>query len=65
MIDYFVLMVYGTPLLLIYVFILRSQRRKQQASLEILEENQKIGLTEPASIHPVIDPNLVKVVGPV
>jgi thioredoxin reductase/NAD-dependent dihydropyrimidine dehydrogenase PreA subunit len=58
--DYYVLIVYGTPLLLIYAFILRSQRRKQQASLEILEENRKIGLTEPASIHPVIDPNLCK-----
>jgi len=53
-------MVYGAPLLLIYTFILRSQRRKQQASLKILEENRKIGLTEPASIHPVIDPNLCK-----
>lgn len=60
MIDYYVLMIYGTPLLLIYVLILRSQRRKQQQSLEILEENQKIGLTEPASIHPLIDPNLCK-----
>lgn len=60
MFDYYVLIIYGTPLLLIYAFILRRQRRKQQASIEILEENRKIGLTEPASIHPVIDPNLCK-----
>lgn len=60
MFDYYVLMVYGTPLLLIYALILRRQRRQQQASLEILEENRKIGLTEPASIHPLIDPNLCK-----
>lgn len=60
MFDYYVLIVYGAPLLLIYTFILRSQRRKQQASIEILEENRRTGLTEPASIHPVIDPNLCK-----
>lgn len=47
-------------MLLIYAFIIRGQRRRQRASLEVLEENRKIGLTEPASIHPVIDPNLCK-----
>jgi len=29
-------------------------------SIAILQENQKIGLTEPASIHPVIDSNICK-----
>ena len=37
-----------------------SKRRKQRMSIAILQENQKIGLTEPASIHPVIDSNICK-----
>jgi len=58
--DFYILIVYGLPLLVIYGLFTLNKRRKQRLSLEILQENQKIGLTEPASIHPVIDPNVCK-----
>ena len=58
--DFYILIVYGLPLLVIYGLFTLNKRRMQRLSLEILQENQKIGLTEPASIHPVIDPNVCK-----
>ena len=58
--DFIILIVYGLPLLVIYGLFTVNKRKKQRVSLGILQENQKIGLTEPASIHPVIDPNICK-----
>ena len=58
--DLYILIVYGLPLLVIYSLFTVNKRRKQRVNLQILQENQKIGLTEPASIHPVIDPNICK-----
>ncbi len=56
-IDLFEILVYGGPLgfiLAVYLFI---KYRKHHRSLSILKENQEAGLTEPVSLHPVINPN--------
>ncbi len=58
--DFYALLVYGAPLLLFYALFVRSKRVKQKRSLAIKEENEKIGLTEPTSLHPIIDLNLCK-----
>ena len=58
--KYFALLFYGVPLLLIYVFFVSARRKKQSQSLEIRDDNHKAGLTEPASLHPLIDPNICK-----
>jgi thioredoxin reductase (NADPH) len=55
--DLYAVVIYGTPLLIIYGFYLSSKRKKQRSNISIKEENQKSGLMEPASIHPVIDAN--------
>lgn len=33
------------------------QRRKRRADVQVFEEAQQAGLNEPASLHPVVDPN--------
>ena len=58
--DIFALLIYGAPFLLIYMLFIRNKHKKQQSSLTLKEENEKSGLTEPASIHPLIDPNICK-----
>lgn len=44
--------------ILLVAFSLWRQRRKSQIALERWQEAQQIGLTEPASLHPLIDPNI-------
>jgi len=38
----------------VHVFL---QRRKRRADVQVFEEAQQAGLNEPASLHPVVDPN--------
>lgn len=49
------LILYLLPLLLIFVLYQRHKRRKEQHSLAIRHAAEEAGLTEPASLHPVID----------
>jgi len=56
-IDMFEILVYGGPLGLILAIYLFIRHRKHQKNLAILQENQEAGLTEPVSLHPVINPN--------
>ena len=46
---------YFFPLLLILLWYVRRGQGEHARSLAMLEENQRAGLTEPASLHPVID----------
>lgn len=52
------LLVYAIPLILIWAYFEWKKRRKAAKAMRILEEAQEAGLTEPASLHPVIDPAL-------
>jgi thioredoxin reductase (NADPH) len=50
------LLYYLVPLLLMVLWNVASRRRVESANAAQLEENRDAGLTEPASLHPVIDP---------
>jgi len=50
-------LVYGAPLLLIWWFYARRRHAVHHHNTLALEESRSAGLLEPASLHPVIDPN--------
>jgi putative YpdA family bacillithiol system oxidoreductase len=50
------LLIYLAPFLLILALYLLRQKRKSKRGRERLHQAREAGLTEPASIHPVIDP---------
>ena len=50
------LLYYLTPLVLMIFWTLASRRRAEFTNAAQLQENRNAGLTEPASLHPVIDP---------
>jgi len=50
--------VYGAPLALITVVYLARRRRADHSGIAIRDEAFRAGLTEPPSLHPVIDPNI-------
>ncbi len=52
----FIWLVYATPLSLLLWGHLRLRRRRESRSSVALEEAKAAGLTEPPSLHPVIDP---------
>jgi thioredoxin reductase/Pyruvate/2-oxoacid:ferredoxin oxidoreductase delta subunit len=54
-------LIYLIPAGLLCVIFATQRNRKEKSSLAILDQEQKLGLTEPNSLHPVIDP--VKCVG--
>lgn len=49
------LLLYLAPLMLIFFWVIFSRRRAHVTNLVSFEKNIKEGLTEPASLHPVID----------
>ena len=49
---------YATPFIFIWVSYIRRTQRKGREAADTLAQNINAGLTEPASLHPVIDPNL-------
>ncbi len=49
------LLIYFSPLLIIWLVYLHLFAKKQRESLSVREEVEEAGLTEPASLHPVID----------
>ena len=51
-------LVYLVPLSAILGAYLWRRRRHQHTSLQALHEAREAGLTEPASLHPLIDPNI-------
>ncbi len=52
------LLTYAIPLVLIWLFLHWKGRRRAKRALRIMQEAQEAGLTEPASLHPVINPSL-------
>jgi len=52
------LVLYALPLIIILFWYGRRRQVRHDQSLGVLEENRRAGLTEPASLHPVIDPAL-------
>lgn len=50
-------LLYAIPTALIVVWYLRSRARLQAAHARRYEESVQAGLNEPASLHPVVDPN--------
>jgi len=57
MTDPIALLLYLVPLALVLFFYLRRHSKNEQQHVSQLEETVKSGLTEPASLHPVFDPN--------
>jgi thioredoxin reductase (NADPH) len=56
--DTWLLALYALPLLAIVAAYVRRQRRIQARHRRVLEESVAAGMTEPASLHPLIDPSL-------
>jgi len=56
--EYAMLLVYVLPIGIALLWTHHRKRRKYEEHKQALEENVKAGLTEPASLHPLIDPNL-------
>jgi len=54
--NWLVLSAYGIPLIVIWGKYLSVVRKRERKARETLYEARKAGLTEPASLHPVIDP---------
>jgi len=50
------LLIYGVPVVTIFVLYLRSRRRREEAAIRAAEEAIEASMTEPPSLHPVIDP---------
>ena len=48
-------LLYALPLLLLVLWHVRGHRRRDADSAELIREVKEAGLTEPASLHPVID----------
>ena len=51
------LLIYLVPFIGIFLWYFRARRRKEEASLRAAEEAIEASMTEPPSLHPVIDPN--------
>lgn len=53
-----IFLVYATPLLVIWVLYLSLKRRAERRSAKVRDSAIQAGLTEPPSLHPVIDPTI-------
>lgn len=51
------IVIYGFPIGVITLFYLLRRKRTHHESKQVFNESIETGLTEPASLHPVIDPN--------
>lgn len=56
--DAIVYLLYIVPISLVMYFYIRGHNRRTKVHTEILRETVEAGLTEPATLHPVFDPNL-------
>jgi len=48
---------YLIPVVAIFLWYLRSRKRREEASIRAAQEAIEASMTEPPSLHPVIDPN--------
>ncbi|MDH5547198.1 MAG: NAD(P)-binding domain-containing protein [Gammaproteobacteria bacterium] len=51
-------LIYGVPIAIIFYIYKRGRDTVSEQSLETYIKVQEAGLTEPASLHPIIDPNV-------
>jgi len=56
--ETFIKLLYFSPLLIIWVFYLMWRRGHEKRAMEALNESVAAGLTEPMSLHPVINESL-------
>ncbi|MEI7842132.1 MAG: NAD(P)-binding domain-containing protein [Gallionellaceae bacterium] len=49
-------LIYLAPLVIVLFFYMNGRKKEEAAATETLVENVKAGLTEPPSLHPLIDP---------
>lgn len=56
--KFIIYLLYVLPLVLVMFFYLRRHRVRQKIHKKTLRENVASGLTEPATLHPVFDPNV-------
>ena len=54
--DPLLIALYLTPLVVFLVYYLRRQKKAEQAHDEVWQEAKEAGLTEPPSLHPLVDP---------
>jgi len=50
------LLIYAIPVVGIFVWYMRARRRREEASIRAAEEAIEASMTEPPSLHPIIDP---------
>lgn len=50
------IVLYAVPLLVVFLVYFRRRKRQARLHAEALEQSREAGLTEPVSLHPVIDP---------
>ena len=50
--------IYLSPLVIVVLVYLFRRRQRQRTSLRTLDESVETGLTEPPSLHPIVDPML-------
>jgi len=55
--DPLLIAIYLLPLALFLMYYLRRQKKTEQAHGEVWAEAKEAGLTEPPSLHPVVDPS--------
>ncbi len=55
--ELFSLTLYAAPMVLIWAWYVRRRQRAHRDALFVRDESLEAGLTEPASLHPVIDAN--------
>jgi len=55
MLDPVALLIYATPLVVIWVFYVRKRRAQHVASAAVLNDSREAGLLDAASLHPIID----------
>ncbi len=56
--DLLLMLIYAVPLLLAVLVYLWHRRRAERASEQALADAEQAGLTESASLHPVVDPDV-------
>lgn len=55
--DFFSLSLYASPMVMIWVLYAWRRHRSHREAVLVRDESLEAGLTEPASLHPSIDPN--------
>ncbi len=55
--DYLLYAIYVLPLVVVHLLFLRRSKKKHKRNLSSLQAATDAGLTEPPSLHPLIDPN--------